>query len=196
MKKAIAIALELESAPLDPLSEILLDHKNRLFDFIKRRVPEKEDAEDILQDVFYLFIQTTKSVKQIEHLTSWLFRVAKNKIVDLYRKKKPEPFSNFENPMEGLPMETFAGLLKDDSTNPEIVLRKKEFWEKFDSIIESLPKSQSQVFIMNELDGLSFKEISEITGESVNTLLSRKRYAVLQLRKSLGNFKESFQKSI
>lgn len=188
MNKAISISLKLEENPLDPITQLILDQKKKLFDFIKKRVPEKEDAEDILQDVFYLFIQTSKSVKQIEHITSWLFRVAKNKIIDLYRKKKPLTYSSLELPIIEAQIRLESNIELMDSSNPESTLRKKEFWVEFDNSINSLPEKQSQVFILNEIEGLSFKEISVITGDSVNTLLSRKRYAVLQLRKNLQNF--------
>jgi len=187
MKKALSVAINLPH-PVDPITELILEQKKKLFDFIKKRVPEKEDAEDILQDVFYLFIQTSRSVKKIEHITSWLFRVAKNKIVDLYRKKKPEPFAHLDTGEKSGGIETWEDINNQDRNDPDKMLHNKEFWSKFDNAIKSLPEKQSQVFILNELDGLSFKEISVITGASVNTLLSRKRYAVIQLRKIMKNY--------
>lgn len=190
MKKALTVAIKLEH-PIDPFSELIQDQKKKLFDFIRKRVPEKEDAEDILQDVFFLFIQTTRSVKHIEHITSWLFRVAKNKIVDLYRKKKPEPLTYLEIGGKSISVLNSDELENLDFNDPDKLLRKKEFWSQFEHSIKALPEKQSQVFILNEMDGLSFKEISEITGASINTLLSRKRYAVLQLRKNLKNFQDS-----
>jgi len=189
MKKALTVAIKLPP-PVDPITELILDQKKKLFDFIKKRVPEKEDAEDILQDVFYLFIQTSRSVKQIEHITSWLFRVAKNKIVDLYRKKKPEPLTYLQAGGKSISLLDFDQIENADLNDPEKQLGKKEFWAQFEDAIKALPQKQSQVFILNEIDGLSFKEISALTGASVNTLLSRKRYAVLQLRKNLKNFQE------
>ncbi len=192
MKKAISIAIPLASNPLDPITALILEQKNKLFDFIKKRVPEKEDAEDILQDVFFLLVKTSQSMKKIEHITSWLFRVAKNKIVDLYRKKKPEPLSLLGSQQIYPTLDSLEISENLGNDTPDVVLQKKEFWSTFDETLKSLPKKQSEVFIMNEMEGLSFKEISAITGDSVNTLLSRKRYAVLQLRKKMQNFQQDF----
>ncbi len=203
MNKVLSIAIDADLSSFDPLTELILEQKTKLFNFIKKRVPDKEDAEDILQEVFYLLIETSKSVKKIEHLTAWLFKIAKNKIVDLYRKKKPIPFSSIDSfedreRLGGLEhlersenIEIKGGGLSGELSNPESLMEKKEFLTQFEDVLEQLPAKQKEVFIWNEMEGLSFKEISKRTGISVNTLLSRKHYAILFLRKRLKQFQES-----
>ena len=162
--------------------------KDRLFNFIRRFVPTREDAEDILQDVFYQFISYA-DIELIEKVNGWLFKTARNKIIDKNRKKKTESFDD-RIPEELDSEETFTVrdlLLRIDIT-PEDLFLKDEFNERFEAALNELPPEQRDVFIMNEVDGLSFKEISEITGLTVNTLLSRKHYAVKQLKKKLNNY--------
>lgn len=168
--------------------------RKRLFQFIRKRVPETEDAEDILQEVFFQLIESTRSMKPIEQLTSWLFRVARNKIVDLYRKKKPESLQKLSQAgnadSDSLDL---ADLLFDPSDNPEAVYLRNLVWNELEVSLKNLPAVQRDVFVQHELEGLSFKQISEKTGESVNTLLSRKRYAVLYLRERLRSlYEETF----
>jgi RNA polymerase sigma factor (sigma-70 family) len=157
--------------------------RRRLFDFIRRRVRSEADAEDILQDVFYQLASTDSVTEPIEQLTSWLFTVARNKIIDWYRKRKPEP----------IPVETqddderpgVSDLLLDPRQNPDDVYARSILWDTFADALDDLPVNQREVFVMHEFEGKSFKEIAELTGEPVNTLLSRKRYAVLFLREQL-----------
>lgn len=168
--------------------------RKRLFQFIRKRVPETEDAEDILQEVFFQLIESTRSMKPIEQLTSWLFRVARNKIVDLYRKKKPESLQKLSQAGNADSDSLYlADLLFDPSDNPEAVYLRNLVWNELEVSLKNLPAVQRDVFVQHELEGLSFKQISEKTGESVNTLLSRKRYAVLYLRERLRSlYEETF----
>lgn len=156
------------------LIDTINTYSKRLFAFIRSRVKSEEDAEDILQDVFFQFIGNTDPVTE---LSGWLFRVARNKITDNYRKKRPELLDDIE--MEN-------DFIHDE--NPEIIFQREMFWEQLDNILKDLPEEQREVFIMHELDGIPFKEIAEITGVPVNTLISRKRYAVLELRERLELF--------
>ena len=170
--------------------------KKRLFDFIRKRVPEKEDAEDIMQDVFFQYTQTFRDLKTIDKVSSWLFTVARNKITDLYRKKKPQSFSKAfpEKTEDGqdIPFLGITDLLMDNSGNPESEYLKQMLWATLEEALEELPSEQRDVFVFHELEGRSFKEISDQTGEGVNTLLSRKRYAVLFLRERLQSLYNDF----
>jgi RNA polymerase sigma factor (sigma-70 family) len=156
----------------------------RLMGFIRQRVGNEADAEDILQDVWYqltLAVDTTP----IEQMSGWLFAVARNKIIDRYRKKQPESLDHLLRLSEGEGGSELAGLLLDNSGNPETAHLRALFWQELQNALDQLPEEQRAVFIWNELGELSFREIAELTGENVNTLLSRKRYAVLHLRDRL-----------
>ena len=161
----------------------------RLLSFIRRNVPTDEDAEDILQDVFLQFISTFDEIEFLSKISSWLFRTAKNKIIDLYRKKKPETFSDntksadeYDEEEEQINLEN---IIPDFSDIPDEVYWQNLLWNEIEDALEEMPKEQKEVFIMNEFEDMSFKEISDKTNVPVNTLLSRKRYAVLFLRKRL-----------
>ena len=168
----------------------LRNERGRLFNFIKKYVPSKEDAEDILQDVFYQFIAGFEDIVMIDRISNWLFKSARNKIIDKSRKKKPENFSKIETRYDEDENEifSFADLLPSLDFSPEDLFLQDEFNEKFKEVLDELPVEQKNIFIMNEVDGFSFKEISEITGLNVNTLLSRKHYAVNQLRKKISKY--------
>jgi RNA polymerase sigma factor (sigma-70 family) len=170
------------------ISETVRKERSRLLDFIRRRVPEETDAEDILQDVFYQLVETYRLMKPIEQVTNWLFTVARNKITDLYRKKKAVPLSKI-NPVadgdEDAERLDLSDLLPSGSESPEMADLRSYIMEELEKALEELPAEQRDVFVMHEIEDKSFNEIAEITGESVNTLLSRKRYAVLFLRKRL-----------
>lgn len=163
--------------------------RQRLFNFIKKRVPDSIDAEDILQDVFYQFVESYRLMKPIEKVTSWLFTVARNKITDTFRKRKPELLSkqNFRHQEGGELDETLniTDFLPDSSDGPEAIYFRSIIMEELEEALEELPEAQREVFVMHEIEDKSFKEISALTGETVNTLLSRKRYAVLYLRERL-----------
>lgn len=159
--------------------------KQRLLAFIRKRVPEKTDAEDILQDVFYQLAETFNVLEPIEQISAWLFRVARNKIIDRYRKKKPESLEQYLNYGEDEESWNLSKLLFDPQDGPENTYTRTRMWDTLAEALEELPDEQKEVFVWHELEGKSFKEISETTGVTVNTLLSRKRYAVLHLRKRL-----------
>ena len=159
--------------------------RKKLFDFIRRRVRTTEDAEDILQDVFYQLLTSYDVTEPITKMTSWLFTVARNKIIDRYRKKREVSFDTQERPDdEALPL-NLEHILFDPRETPDQLFTRSLVWEELADALDDLPDAQRDVFVMHELEGKSFNEISELTGASVNTLLSRKRYAVLMLRERL-----------
>lgn len=161
--------------------------RRRLFDFIRSRVRAVEDAEDIVQDVFYQLVAGDVIVEPIEKLTSWLFTVARNRIIDWYRKRKPEAISNLRGDSDGDDEERFLpeNALSDPADTPDEVYFRSMVWDELAEALEDLPDAQREVFVMHELEGKSFKEIAEETGVQVPTLLSRKRYAVAYLRTRL-----------
>ncbi len=167
------------------ISEVVKQEHARLRNFIRRRVPDPRDAEDILQDVFHALVEANRLLMPIDHVTGWLFRVARNRIIDLFRKKQPERFSDTvvaDADAELLPLET---LLPSNDADPEALYARKVLLQELESAIDDLPRAQRYVFVAHELEGRTFKEIAGETGVSVNTLLSRKRYAVLHLRQRL-----------
>jgi RNA polymerase sigma factor (sigma-70 family) len=173
------------------LEKAVVAERRHLFDFIRRRVRTTEDAEDILQDVLYQLVASYSVTEPIEKLTAWLFRVARNRIVDWYRKKRPDPLPrNEQNPGEPLNLED---ILYDSSTNPDTLYGRSVVWSELSEALDDLPEEQREVFVMHELEGKSFKEISAETGETMNTLLSRKRYAVLALRDRLQDLYDDFE---
>jgi RNA polymerase sigma factor (sigma-70 family) len=164
------------------ISSVISRFGKRLMGFIRQRVATQADAEDILQDVWYQ-LTTTVDTEPIEQISGWLFTVARNKITDRYRKKKPESLDSLLNTDGEGP--DLTGILLDDSQNPESVNLRALFWKTLQEALDELPEEQKAVFVWNELGDLSFKEIAELTGENVNTLITRKRYAVLHLRERL-----------
>jgi RNA polymerase sigma factor (sigma-70 family) len=174
--------------------EIVKREQSRLYNFIRRRVPNSFDAEDILQEVFYELVEANRLLMPIEHVTGWLFRVARNRITDLFRKKKPQSFSDTAaaDDDELLHLED---LLPSPDTGPEALYARSVLLDELALAIEELPEDQREVFIANELQGRTFKEIASGTGVSVNTLLSRKRYAVLYLRKRLRSIYDEFRRT-
>ncbi len=164
------------------ITQVINDYSKRLMGFIRKRVNNEADAEDILQDVFYQFVDNTQPIEQ---LTAWLFTVARNKITDRFRKHKPQALESMIVAEEGDLAFDWADLLFDNRGNPETEYLRSLFWEELNEALNELPAEQRNVFILHEIEGVSFKEIAAQTGESVNTLLSRKRYAVLHLRERL-----------
>lgn len=160
--------------------------RNRLLNFIKTRVSDSGDAEDILQDVFYQLWQGYHTIESIEKITSWMFRVARNKIIDRYRKQKPDSFSKIESYSadDEAPM-LLSEIISDSQNGPDDVYTREMIWDAIETVLGELPQKQRDVFVWHELEGLSFKQMSEKTGEPLNTLLSRKRYAVNYLREGL-----------
>src|SRR5262245_60634326 len=164
------------------ISEVVGRERPRLRDFIRRRVPDPRDAEDILQDVFSELVEANRMLMPIDHVTGWLFRVARNRITDLFRKKRPEgPGVTAAAGEEGdsLPWED---LLPSPEAGPEAIYFRRALLDEIELAVEELPREQREVFVAHEVEGRSFKEIAATTGVSVNTLLSRKHYAVLHLR--------------
>ena len=178
-----AITLENQSHAAAAADAAFRAERKRLFDFIRRRVRTETDAEDILADVFYQMVASYSVTEPIEKITSWLLTVARNRIIGWYRKRKPESFLQREDE-SALPL-NLEDILFDPGQNPDVLYERSLLWKELADALEDLPDEQRDVFIMHELEGKSFKEIAEITGEPINTLLSRKRYAVLYLREAL-----------
>ncbi len=169
------------------ITQVINDYSKRLFGFIRKRVKNEADAQDIMQDVFYQFVG---NAQPIEQLSGWLFTVARNKITDRQRKHKPANFSDLYSDEEQEDLEGFSELLMDTGDDPEKEYLRTLFWQELNTALQELPEEQRDIFIKHELEGVSFKELSATTGESVNTLISRKRYAVLHLRERLRALKE------
>ena len=176
------------------ISEIVAEQGARLGNFIRRRVPDPLDAEDILQDVFYKLVEANRLLMPIEHVTGWLFRVARNRITDLFRKKKPQSFGEASAEDESGELLPFEDLLPSPEAGPEAFYVRNMLLEELELALEELPEEQREVFVGHELEGRSFKEMAEESGVSVNTLLSRKRYAVLRLRERLQSIYDELAK--
>jgi RNA polymerase sigma factor (sigma-70 family) len=176
------------------ISEVVKRERSRLSNFIRRRVPDPLDAEDVLQDVFYRLVEANRLLMPIEHITGWLFRVARNRITDLFRKKEPENFSDLAVAGDDDEMLRFEDLLPSPDDGPEALFARNVLLEDMKMALAELPQEQREVFLAHEIEGRSFKEIAEKSGVSVNTLLSRKRYAVLQLRERLQRAYDEFEK--
>ncbi len=176
------------------ISEVVAEQGSRLRNFIRRRVADPSDAEDILQEVFYELVEANRLLMPIEHVTGWLFRVARNRITDLFRKKKPETFSGAAIEGEDGHLLRIEDLLPSPDAGPEALYVRNVLLEELEFALGELPDEQREVFIAHELEGRSFKELSAESGVSVNTLLSRKRYAVLHLRGRLQNIYDEFAK--
>jgi RNA polymerase sigma factor (sigma-70 family) len=168
----------------------------RLRNFIRRRVPDERDAEDILQEVFYELVEADRMMKPIEQLSAWLYRVARNRITDLFRKKKPEAFAN--DPV-GVTEEGESLLLEDllpsPDAGPEAAYARAVLIEELDAALDDLPEEQRQVFVAHEIEGRSFKELAQTTGVSVNTLVLRKHRAVVHLRERLEAIYDEFRRT-
>ena len=174
------------------ISEVVVRERGRLRNFIRRRVANPSDVEDILQDVFYKLAEANRLLMPIEHVTGWLFRVARNRITDLFRKKKPASFADAAvEAEEGEPLE-IEDLLSSPDAGPEALYLRNVLLDELELALDELPDEQREVFLAHELEGQSFKEMAAETGLSVNTLLSRKRYAVLYLRERLRDIYEGF----
>jgi RNA polymerase sigma factor (sigma-70 family) len=177
------------------ISEIVARERSRLRNFIRRRVPDPSDAEDIVQEVFYELVEANRMLVPIEHVTGWLFRVARNRITDLFRKKKPKTFSDAAVEGEGGELLQIEDLLPSPDAGPEALYVRNVLFEELELALDELPEEQRDVFVAHELEGRSFKEMAAQTGLSVNTLLSRKRYAVLHLRERLQSIYDEFMKA-
>jgi RNA polymerase sigma factor (sigma-70 family) len=174
------------------ISQAVERDQPRLRSFIRKHVADTGEAEDILQDVFYELLEAYRLMKPVEHVTAWLFRVARNRMVDLFRRKKPTSLNNPVSIEEG--GDTLEDLLPSEDAGPEAAYARGLLLDALEEALEELPLAQREVFIAHELAGQSFKEISAETGLSVNTLLSRKHYAVTHLRERLQSIYEDFGK--
>jgi RNA polymerase sigma factor (sigma-70 family) len=188
MGDALNIPATLAAERTNTITQTIKAYNRRLLGFIKKRVSGNEDAEDILQEVFYQFAGNTEPIEQVG---SWLFTVARNKITDKYRKQKlplaDDVFGIVESDEENF---DWKEMLLVSDANPETVYLRNLFWEELKTALEELPEEQKAVFIQNEIEGIAFKDIAEKTGLSVATLISRKRYAVLHLRERLQVLKD------
>ena len=188
MEDAMTIAIPMAAERNKNITNTIKAISNRLFGFIKQRVGSNEDAEDILQDVFYQFAGNTEPIEQA---TAWLYKVARNKITDSYRKKKlplaDDILSSGETEDDSF---NWKEVMFSDATTPETEYLRTIFWEELKSALDELPAEQREVFIQNEIEDIAFKDIAAAGGESVATLISRKRYAVLHLRNRLSILKD------
>jgi RNA polymerase sigma factor (sigma-70 family) len=157
-------------------------------------VPDPRDAEEILQEVFYELVEANRLLMPIEHLTGWLFRVARNRITDLFRKKKPESLSDAGVDDDGELLSNLEDLLPSPEAGPEALYARQVLVDELALAIETLPAEQREVFVAHELEGRSFKDMAAETGVSVNTLLSRKHHAVLRLRERLQGLYDELEK--
>ena len=175
------------------ISGIISEERSRLRNFIRRRVPDPSDVEDIVQEVFYELVEANRRLMPIEHLTGWLYRVARNRITDLFRKQKPEGFSDAAVEDEDGDLLQIEDLLPSPDAGPEALYVRNLLFEELELALDELPEEQREVFVAHELEGRSFKELSAESGVNVNTLLSRKRYAVLHLRERLQRIYDEFR---
>jgi RNA polymerase sigma factor (sigma-70 family) len=177
------------------ISEVIAGEQSRLRNFIRKRVPNEADVEDLVQEVFYELVEANRLLMPIDHVTGWLFRVARNRIIDLFRKKRPEVFGKDSVAVSG---KGEAVLLEDVLPSPDAgpaeAYARAVLLEEIEEALDELPEEQRDVFIAHEIEGYSFKEIAARTGVGINTLLSRKRYAVFHLRKRLRSIHDEFMK--
>jgi RNA polymerase sigma factor (sigma-70 family) len=181
------------SQPDQSMSDVVDRERSRLRNFIRRRVSNPADAEDILQDVLARLIEANQLLVPIEHVTGWLYRVARNRIADLFRRQPPERFSTLDAAGDDEP--SLEALLPSRDDGPDALLERQLLLEALEIAIAELPRDQRDVFVAHELEGKSFKQLSEETGVSVNTLLSRKHYAVLRLREALQSIHDELSQS-
>ncbi len=177
------------------IAETVEREQNRLRNFIRKRILDESEAEDILQEVFYEFVQAYRLMKPIEQAGAWLFRVARNRIIDRFRKRRMESLDappEFEG--EGNDFFPWEELLPSPDAGPEAAYAREVLIDEIEAALDELPEEQREVFVAHELEGRSFKELAEVTGLSVNTLLSRKHYAVLHLRRRLQAIYNEFKK--
>ncbi len=179
------------------VSEVVKRESSRLGNFIRRRVPDPRDAEDILQDVFYELVEANRLLMPIDHITGWLFRVARNRIIDLLRKRTKESLRDaaVEADGDGDELLRLEDLLPSTDAGPDAQYARNALLAELELAVDELPPAQRRVFVAHELEGRSFKEIAAETGVNVNTLLSRKRYAVQHLRERLRDLYDEFTKS-
>jgi len=187
-----ALAIDMTREQDRQISDVVEQQRFRLLNFIRRRVADPSDAEDILQEVFFELVEAYRLMKPVEMAGAWLFRVARNRIIDRFRKKKPEPLADLSITSEDGEMLSIEEFLPSADAGPEAAYIRTVVIEELEAALDELPKEQRAVFIANEIEGRSFKELAAESGVSLNTLLSRKRYAVLHLRQRLQSVYEEF----
>jgi len=190
MKQAASPAMVIEQD--QRITEVVKRERSRLRNFIRRRVPDPRDVEDVLQEVFYELVEANRLLMPIEHITGWLFQVARNRIIDLFRKKKPESFRDLALTDDEGDLTQLQELLPSPNAGPEAMYARSVLLDELELALNELPKEQREVFIAHELEGRSFKELAAETGVSINTLLSRKRYAIKHLRRRLQDIYDEF----
>jgi RNA polymerase sigma factor (sigma-70 family) len=176
------------------ISEVVKLERARLKNFIRRRVPDERDAEDILQEVFYELVEAYRMMKPIERVSAWLYRVARNRITDMFRKKRPEALDRIPLAVtaDGEPL-LLEDLLPSSEAGPEAAYARSVLLEELDAALDELPEDQRKVFVAHEMEGRTFKQLVQITGLNVNTLVLRKHYAVVHLRERLEAIYEEFR---
>jgi RNA polymerase sigma factor (sigma-70 family) len=174
------------------ISEVIAEEHARLRNFIRKRVPNEADVEDLLQEVFYELVEANRLLMPIDYVTGWLFRVARNRITDLFRKKRPDNFTDAAVTDEEGEVLRIEDLLPSPDAGPEALYLRNRLLDELESALAELPAEQREVFVAHEFEGRSFKEQSAETGIGVNTLLARKHYAVLHLRRRLQNIHDEF----
>ncbi|MGD0008277.1 MAG: sigma-70 family RNA polymerase sigma factor [Terriglobia bacterium] len=195
MKDALSIEPMTEEQN-DRISAAIAREQSRLRNFIRKQVVDESDAEDILQDVFYELVQAYRLMRPVEQVGAWLFRVARNRITDLFRKRRAEPLRD-NTTMEAEDGEQLfmEDLLPSPDAGPEAAYAREVLLEELDAALDELPEEQREVFVAHELEGRSFNHLAAASGLSVNTLLSRKHYAVLHLRRRLRAINQEFKKA-
>jgi RNA polymerase sigma factor (sigma-70 family) len=176
------------------ITEVVKREQSRLRNFIRRRVPDPRDVEDVLQDVFFELVEANRLLMPIDHVTGWLYRVARNRITDLFRKKKPENFRDF-GAADGDEALQFEDLLPSPDAGPEALYARSMVLDEVEAALDELPPEQREVFVAHELEGRTFRDMAADSGVGVNTLLSRKRYAVRHLRARLQNIYDELRKT-
>ena len=176
------------------IAETVEREQTRLRNFIRKRVLDESEAEDILQEVFYELVQAYRLMKPVEQVGAWLYRVARNRIIDRFRKRRPEAAKSYADEEEPEPF-LWEDLLPSPDAGPEAAYAREVLLDEIDAALDELPEEQREVFVAHELEGRSFNELAAATGLSVNTLLSRKHYAVLHLRRRLRAIYDEFKKA-
>jgi RNA polymerase sigma factor (sigma-70 family) len=176
------------------ISQVVKEEQTRLRNFIRRRVADPDDADDILQEVFFELVEAYRLMKPIENAAAWLFRVARNRIIDRFRKKKPERLSDMAAATDNGEEISLQDLLPSPEVGPDAAYARALLMDAIEDALEELPDEQREVFIAHEFEGRSFRDLASETGVSINTLLSRKRYAMLHLQRRLEKIHADFTK--
>lgn len=174
------------------ISEVIEEERPRLRSFIRKRVPDESDVEDLLQEVFFELVEAYRLLKPIDYVTGWLFRVARNRITDLFRKKKPETFADLAIENEKGELLRIEDMLPSNDDGPEALYMRTVLFDELQAALSELPAEQREVFVAHELEGRSFKELAAESGVNINTLLARKRYALRHLRERLQKVYDEF----